>query len=136
MSLPKPGTPEYSRAMYRKHGDKRREYQREKAALKRQRNKQYVVNFLAARSCELCGFSNSRALCFDHLDPSTKFKCVGTMVVQGYSLRKIKEEIGRCRVLCHNCHSVYTKEQNGGSFHDWMSPISDEEFQELYGDMS
>lgn len=139
----RPYCAECSKKLY-KH-DKRNEYlarrevanryQRKRAARKRERNKQYIVNYLSDRSCEICGESDPRCLSFDHIDPGTKFKCVGVLVCQGYSLHKLQEEINKCRILCHNCHSKHTKEQNGGSYYDRMEPISQEEFNGKYGDL-
>lgn len=67
--------------------------------------------------CETCGYNEyPQALQFDHLDPSTKYRTAnGSLVhlsdmIKGnrYSLPTILREIEKCRVLCANCHAVYT----------------------------
>jgi hypothetical protein len=70
-----------------------------------------------ANGCESCGYNtDARALQFDHVDPSTKYRTAsGRLVnvadmVKGarYSVRTILAEIAKCRVLCANCHAVHT----------------------------
>lgn len=120
---------------YKKHGDKRRKYAREKTQRKKERNKQYVFNYLSSRVCESCGESNTRVLTFDHIDQKEKFKPVSTMCVQGYSLEMLKKEISKCRILCANCHTIHTMAQVGGSYHDRMKVMSEEDFENIYGDL-
>ena len=62
-------------------------------------------------SCGGCGYSKEKrgkkfstwALQFHHHD-SSKEANVGQMISDGFSLRKIFEEIAKCLVLCGNCH--------------------------------
>lgn len=53
--------------------------------------------------CELCGYKKNRAaLCFHHVDDSEKdFSFSGTKI---FPRNKLKEELMKCVVLCHNCH--------------------------------
>jgi hypothetical protein len=66
------------------------------------------------RGCEFCGYNaNPLALQFDHLDPDTKFrdkngKTVHPSAMVYYSQTIINLEIAKCRVLCANCHMIYT----------------------------
>ena len=66
------------------------------------------------RGCDFCGYNASPvALQFDHIDPDTKFrnskgKLVHPSDMVGYSQAVILAEIDKCRVLCANCHMVYT----------------------------
>lgn len=74
--------------------------------------------------CEACGYNaHPSALQFDHLDPATKYRTrsgklvhLADMVKGGrYALATIMAEIAKCRVLCANCHAVYTHTvQRGG----------------------
>ena len=41
---------------------------------------------------------------FHHKDPNTKFKSVCHMVHQGYSLKRIMQEIEKCVLVCKKCH--------------------------------
>ena len=67
--------------------------------------------------CAICGYKNHpAALSFDHIDPTTKYRNKNGKVVQvsdmiksgRYSWNTIMEEIGKCRVLCMNCHMEHT----------------------------
>lgn len=67
--------------------------------------------------CEMCGFNaHPAALQFDHIDPATKYRTkTGKIVhpsdmIKGgrYSLATVMAEIAKCRVLCSNCHAIYT----------------------------
>ena len=73
----------------------------------RQTNRDFIAAYLADKQCE-CGFSDSRALDFDHIDPTTKKKEISKMLNQCYSIEAIKAEIAKCRILCANCHRIHT----------------------------
>ena len=49
---------------------------------------------------------------FDHLYDK-QFK-VSMMPTLGYSLKKIKEEIAKCEIVCANCHRKRTHERQAG----------------------
>lgn len=59
-------------------------------------------------ACERCDEDRPPVLDLHH--PNDKEKNVSKMVNDGYSRERIREEIGRCTVLCTNCHRV---EHNG-----------------------
>lgn len=70
-----------------------------------------------AAGCESCGYNtHACALQFDHIDPATKYRTRNGVLVHPadmvkgarYSLNTILAEIAKCRVLCANCHAVYT----------------------------
>jgi len=82
-----------------------------------ERNKQFVLAYLREHPCIDCGFSDVRALAFDHRDRAKKRLGVAYMVGQGYSLLAIQEEIAKCDVRCHNCHWIKTLPQMGWSKH-------------------
>lgn len=76
-----------------------------------------VDSIKTAAGCAMCGYNaHACALQFDHIDPATKYRTrTGNIVhpadmVKGarYSLPTILAEIAKCRVLCANCHAVYT----------------------------
>lgn len=55
-------------------------------------------------SCEVCGYDrNTAALCFHHTDPTQKDIELSS-IPKTSSIEIIKAEIGKCIVLCHNCH--------------------------------
>jgi hypothetical protein len=72
-----------------------------------------VDKFKMNAGCAICGYNkHPAALSFDHLDPSSKYKTksgkkvqVSDMVKGGrYGWDTIWAEMGKCRVLCMNCH--------------------------------
>lgn len=78
---------------------------------KRNRHIQEVRKFVneqkAAVGCIDCGFKDSRALDFDHIDPSTKsFNLCTARTIEG----AIKE-MAKCEVRCANCHRIKTHER-------------------------
>jgi hypothetical protein len=58
-------------------------------------------------SCEICGYSDFRALEFDHIDPSNKKRNVS----QGCSISAVQQEMALCRVLCVICHHIHSRNQ-------------------------
>lgn len=55
--------------------------------------------------CLDCGESHNACLTFHHKNPENKFKTVSWLVCNGYSKKRIIEEINKCKLLCHNCHA-------------------------------
>lgn len=61
--------------------------------------------------CIKCGYKkHAQALHLDHINRSKKIKHLGHL--KGSSnIKKIKDEIRKCQVLCANCHSVKTYQE-------------------------
>lgn len=76
-----------------------------------QNTKQAVFNYLLDNPCSICGENDPRVLEFDHLDPKTKSYNISEMI--SLSIKKIEEEVLKCRILCANCHRRHTAEQMG-----------------------
>lgn len=55
------------------------------------------------KQCQECGDKRWYVLEFHHSDDN-KEACVSTLVARGHSKKKILAEIGKCVVLCANCH--------------------------------
>lgn len=94
-------------------------YQRNKArTLKRMKknkekrskeNRAWRNEYLSHHPCVDCGFSDIRALDFDHVCPPSEKKCnVSLMWTSGYKLSTIQEEVAKCEVRCANCHRIKT----------------------------
>jgi len=65
------------------------------------------------KGCSRCGFKaeHSCQLDLDHIDPTTKnSKCNGRAFEPSWSVKRIKEELSKCVVLCKNCHALKTYE--------------------------
>lgn len=135
-----PGSPEHTEyklrqiKYYRNTADAQRGRAKLRVARKRERNQQWVVNFLDGKVCSRCGISDHRVLAFDHVR-GDKFANVSDLVSGGAALHKLMSEVAKCRVLCHNCHMLHTFEQAGGTYHDKLSVCSESEFYDRYGDL-
>ena len=95
--------------------DKRRRYLAESNSKQRDKNQRFVTRYLRNKQCIECGFDNSIALDFDHVNPDQKTLAVSEMANTSYSIQRIKQEIRKCRILCSNCHRIHTYTQMGYS---------------------
>lgn len=68
----------------------------------------------AGRPCEDCGhYFPPECMDFDHIDPKTKLFTISNAVVShSHSWEDILFEIGKCRLICANCHRIRTAKQN------------------------
>ncbi len=58
--------------------------------------------------CNKCGYSkNYSALVFHHKDPSQKDFGLDSRKFSNCSMEKIRAELAKCELLCHNCHSEH-----------------------------
>ena len=75
------------------------------------RRRYWIGKYKVAKGCEMCGYnSHPVALQFDHIDPSLKQFDISR--VSRKSISDVVSEIRKCRVLCANCHSIHTYNQN------------------------
>ena len=104
----------YCKAHYRanKHKHNSRRSVRGYAAY-RQRNREWVIEYLKAHPCVDCGEADIRVLEFDHVNREDKVAELGVMVGSGWSLRRITIEVSKCEVRCANCHRIRTVSQLG-----------------------
>jgi hypothetical protein len=65
-------------------------------------------------SCKFCGKLRDSVSGFhlDHINMFNKVGTVGNMIWNGADIDKIKEEIGKCQLLCISCHSLVTYYEN------------------------
>ena len=65
--------------------------------------------------CEDCGQTHPAVLEFHHLDPSKKSVNISRLIATSSSLRRLKEEMEKCVVLCANCHRIrhWNEKQEG-----------------------
>ena len=77
------------------------------------RNKKYVEDYKRSYPCS-CGETEPCCLSFHH-NNGDKTGTISDMVNRGYSIKRIKEEIDKCVMLCLNCHAKFhnKKEENG-----------------------
>jgi len=76
-----------------------------------------VNDYKLRMGCSLCDFNaiHPSQLHLDHLDRSLKYKTssgkrvsVSYLIQAGYSWDIVANELLKCRVLCANCHILYT----------------------------
>lgn len=81
---------------------------KEKVILRAKNRQLYLKNFIQRvkkfRSCYNCNESRWWVLDFHHRDDSQKLFNLARAHKKGYSMKRIKEEIKKCDVLCSNCH--------------------------------
>jgi len=77
---------------------------------RRLRRRRWLDTYKLRRGCDICGYrEHPVALHFDHLDRSQKRYAIGIMIT--HNLKRLFEEIRKCRVLCANCHYVETHKE-------------------------
>jgi ribosomal protein L37E len=69
------------------------------------------------QGCVDCGFSDIRALQFDHVR-GTKSGEISQMIRRGVSERVLREEISKCEVRCANCHMIVTTQRRATDWHN------------------
>lgn len=92
---------------YKNSTDKINANQRIRSAKIRERNKQYVQDYLSQHSCVDCGNDNPIVLDFDHITDN-KLANVSRLATTTTSLKRIQEEINKCEIRCSNCHRIVT----------------------------
>ena len=71
----------------------------------RRNTKERIVQAFGGK-CGICGYKRCHsALSLHHLDPNVKEMGLGGVRANPKSWKKIVEEIRKCVLLCHNCHS-------------------------------
>ena len=77
---------------------------------RRDRNRDYVLNYLLEHPCEICGERDVRTLDFHHKDPAAKSANIAEMILHAKRASLIAE-MEKCRVFCKNDHARHTAEQ-------------------------
>ncbi|MDQ5968894.1 MAG: hypothetical protein QG579_51 [Patescibacteria group bacterium] len=108
---------ECTRLLIKNHYNKNKEYYLNKAKKRNFSVKLDVINFLQSffqdNPCVDCGENDITVLEFDHKGKIPKFRAVSSMVRNGFTLEKIKEEVSKCEVRCANCHRRKTAKDFG-----------------------
>jgi hypothetical protein len=81
---------------------------------RRNRNREFILNYLADKACIDCGYSDPRALDFDHVR-GNKVKSISRMIIDRCPTELILLEIEKCDIRCANCHRIVTCKR--GNFH-------------------
>lgn len=98
-----------------KYSDYQKQHRRSSREEAREVYGGFLKRYKLALGCSRCGYDqNAYALDFDHLDPTLKVKGV-TLLAHAYMVSTVNTarllaEITKCRVLCANCHRVWTRD--------------------------
>lgn len=109
---------ESSRRYYARNREHHARVIADRTARARTESKTFLVTYLREHPCVDCGIADLRVLDFDHRPGTGKRKDVMAMVKDGFSIRRLKEEIAKCDVRCRNCHAIVTLERAG---ENWRS---------------
>lgn len=101
------GVAEYHRIWYAKNRDKRIKQIRACNDRLKERNRQFVFEYLNSHPCVDCGEDDPIVLEFDHVR-GKKYLDVCIVSRWGASLKKLQSEIDKCEVRCCNCHRRVT----------------------------
>ena len=67
----------------------------------RERNRQFIREYLIGKSCIDCGEKDPIVLEFDHFENKKENLSI---LIQNSSIEKIEAEIKKCNIRCANCH--------------------------------
>ena len=101
----RPCKKKHDAAYYKANRQAQAERNRQRTVWLREQKKEYLRN----HPCVDCGFTDIRALQFDHVRGNKKM-AVGHMM-RTYSWDTILKEIEKCEVRCANYHSIVTHER-------------------------
>lgn len=96
----------YANDHYQKNRVKRLEQISSANKKTRLANLDRLSEYKAEQSCADCNERNPVVLEFDHL--RDKVECVSIMARNGYRWDRILAEMGKCEVVCANCHRKRT----------------------------
>lgn len=108
------------RVYFSNHYENNKEYYKEKVNANRpvlkDKNRQFIREYLENNPCIDCGTTDVRVLQFDHKKLRSEDNAPrnnrGAIMT---SRPKLIEEISKCDVRCANCHMIRTAEQMGWS---------------------
>lgn len=75
------------------------------------RNRDYIEEYLKNHPCVDCGNPDIRVLEFDHVR-GVKIDSVTNFVKKSAKLSRLIDEIAKCDIRCANCHRIITKERH------------------------
>ena len=105
MTLPVFKTSEETRAYYKEHYRKNKEFYKNRSRTRQKQSRVYLNKVKDESTCLVCGEADNCCLDFHHRDPSLKSRCLADAVRCGWSEKRLQEEIDKCDILCRNCHA-------------------------------
>lgn len=97
------------KSYYLKNREQCIEESKERVKILRARNYEFIREYKRTHACVDCGFSDPRALDFDHVK-GDKIKEISRLVYSS-SLKRLQTEIDKCEMRCSNCHRIKTCER-------------------------
>jgi hypothetical protein len=80
--------------------------------------------FLKGGKCQKCLESRLPTLCFHHKKPETKSFGLDTRAFANLKWSSIVEELDKCELLCHNCHSIEHSNERWQKYMDGINMAS------------
>ena len=93
------------------HYERNKGYYYSRVEARRQINREFISAIKKKGRCVDCGIKDTRVLDFDHRAEFKKIKAISNAVLNGWSLKKLQEEINKCELRCANCHRIKTYER-------------------------
>ncbi|MDX6582796.1 MAG: hypothetical protein QOI10_1980 [Solirubrobacterales bacterium] len=90
------------RAYFQARGNLHRSQTSAARVRRRTAGRQFIADYLTHHACADCAESDSVVLEFDHTQQ--KQASVSALVAAGWSIKRLKQEITLCDVVCVNCH--------------------------------
>lgn len=90
------------------HYERNRKQYLDRVKVRREALRAYIQWVKENSRCADCHISDYRVLDFDHLPGNEKYDGISEMVSRGVSLVRLAEEMGKCDVVCSNCHRIRT----------------------------
>ena len=103
---------------YAKNKDTHKENVYARKLDKKEEARSFIYDYLSTHYCIDCGEADPVVLEFDHVRGNKRLT-ISKMVGDGYSVRLIKKEIGKCEVRCRNCHVRKTHREQGSFRDQW-----------------
>lgn len=97
------------RAYYAENREARLAYIRDYSAKKQVEKREFIAE-LKSHPCHDCGGKfHACAMDFDHLEGESKIDSISTLMRNmRVTLKRLKEEVAKCELVCANCHRVRT----------------------------
>jgi hypothetical protein len=96
----------YQHNWHQQHKEKRLARMYETKAARKAAINSYIQDMKNQLCCADCNQRHPATLHFHHLNSQDKVFSISDAVYKGFSLDRIKKEIGKCIVLCANCHFI------------------------------
>jgi hypothetical protein len=96
---------EYNRQYYKQNREKLLKRQAEKNRRFSKTRRKWLVDYKKTLKCVRCDESHPATLTFHHREDADKQFEIGNAIKLGIGLDRLKAEIGKCDVLCANCHA-------------------------------